>query len=322
MPTSPSDMLIKNREQAHKGLLDRDTVVTDVEKNLMPWLDLIRDLVNYGTNLVVRSITTSDKKTKDKIVLSVLLRQAVAMLDGVEVQLSKGCLHSAHLQMRALFEASVYIDWILSSDAEKKARYYLVHNLRRKRLWASRMQSGSPEAASFAKDTNRFKFDISPEAEQKAKQDIASIDQILTHPDLAPINADFDAAKKARKYDVSWHEPFGLRSFAAVARATGQSALYVFLYSIASEVMHSSNDDQHVEVTGGKVRLKAIRSLEQFDHVFRFSVSVALQLYRRILEEYRPGELTTFSRKYVEEWQKQYLNFLKVNYSTTEMISL
>jgi len=51
----------------------------------------------------------------------------------------------------------------------------------------------------------------------EGQQDIASIDQILAHPDLAPINANFDPAKKARKYDVSWHEPFGLRGFAAVA---------------------------------------------------------------------------------------------------------
>jgi len=34
-----------------------------------------------------------------------------------------------------MFEASVYIDWMLAGDRENKAAYYYVHNLLRLRLW-------------------------------------------------------------------------------------------------------------------------------------------------------------------------------------------
>jgi hypothetical protein len=86
--------------------------------------------------------------------------------------------------------------------------------------------------------------------------------------------------------------------------------------------MHSSSDDQHVQFEEGKVRIKPIRSLAGFETVFRFSVSLALALYRKILTEYRPGELASFSRKYLEQWQSQYLNFLKIEYNIAESISL
>lgn len=91
MPANFEDMLIKVREHEHPALLDRENVTADAEKHLKPWLDLVRDLVNYGTNLIVRCVQSSERKTKDRVVLTILLRQAVAMLDSVEVLLSKGC---------------------------------------------------------------------------------------------------------------------------------------------------------------------------------------------------------------------------------------
>ena len=325
MPATFEDMLIKLREQEHPALLDRKTVTADAEKHLTPWLDLIRDLVNYGTNLIVRCVQSSERKTKDRVVLTILLRQAVAMLDSVEVLLSKGCSHTANLQMRALFEAAVYIDWILASDSERKALYYHVHNLRRKRMWAGRTQPGSPEATNFAAEMGKYGLNLTDDLKERSRQQVQEIDQILAQPELAVINADFDAAnaKRRLKRDVAWYVPLGPQNFAAIARATGNSALYVILYSGASEVMlHSSSDDQHVQFEGGKLTIKQIRSLVGFEPVFRFSVSIALDLYRKILQEYRSGELPAFSRKYVEQWQKHYLNFVKINYEIAQVITI
>jgi hypothetical protein len=156
------------------------------------------------------------------------------------------------------------------------------------------------------------------------RKHIQAIDQILAHPELAGSNADFDAAKTRRKikHDLAWYATLGSRNFAAVARETGNAALYAILYSGASEVMHSSSDDQHVHFAEGKLMMKRIHSLSGFESVFRFSVSITLALYRKILQEYRPGELQTFSRKYVEVWQKQYMHFLKINYEVAEVITI
>lgn len=246
------------------------------------------------------------------------------MLDGIEVLLSQGCTHAANLQMRALFEAAVYITWILAADSERKALYYHVHNLRRKRLWASRTEPGSPEAAAFATEMGKYHSSLSDEIKGKAKQQAQEIDHILANPKLAPINADFEAAKLKRrlKRDVAWYVPLGHANFAEIARATGHRSLYAILYSGTSEVMHSSSDDHHVEFEAGKLTIKPIRSFVGFELVFRLSVSIALDLYRNILNEYRPGELPAFSRKYVEEWQKHYMTELRIKYQTAQVITI
>jgi hypothetical protein len=324
MPATFGQMLIKLREQSHPAILDRDAVIADAEKHLTPWLDLIRDLVNYGTNLIVRCVNSSERKTKDKVILAILLRQAVAMLDGVEVLLSKGATHPANLQMRALFEAYVYIDWILAGDSQRKAQYYTVHNLRRKRLWASRTQTGSPDALEFAAEMGKYGLNITTELQERSREQMKKIDRILALPELASVNADFDAVRAKRKLprEVAWYVPLGPKSVSAIARATGHAALYALLYSAASEVMHSSSEDQHVEFEAGKLTIKPIRFLGGFEPVFRFSVSIALDLYRKILHEYRYEELPAFTRKYVEQWQKQYLSFLKIKYESVEVIAI
>jgi hypothetical protein len=308
-----ASMLIRVGENEFKPLLDRDRALIDVNRHLRPWLDLIRDVTNYGTNLIPRCFSSSEKKFKDVVVIGILLRQVVAMLDSVEILLSQGAPHPANLQMRALFEAYVYIEWILESDAEKKASYYYVHNLRRKRLWASRTQPGSPEAQEFAAIMGKLNVQVTQEAIEAAKRQIQEIDRVLSDQKFVPIGQDFEKHRKGKR-DPAWYVPLGEKSFAAVTRAVHKEFLYVY-YSLASEVTHTSTYDPHVSFAGDKVMFEPIRYLKGFESVLRFSLSVALLTYMRILREYRPGELPAFGRKYKENWQKEFMNFLNIKYA-------
>lgn len=308
-------MLVKVGENEFKPLLDREKVIADIKEHLRPRIELIRDLTNYGTNLIPRCFNSSEKKLKDAVVLAILLRQAVAMLDAVEILLSSGAAHAAHLQMRALFEASVYIEWILESDSENKAAYYYVHNLRRKRLWASRTQTGSAESQEFIAMMDKSDLPVSDKLREDARRQIQDIDRVLSQPKFAAICKDFETHRKG-KHDPAWYAPLGQRSFASITRKIGSGSQYVILYSGASEVMHTSSYEHHVKF-GDKLTFQPIRSLERFEHVWRFSVGPALSTFRRILEEYRPGELRAFSLKYVEKWQEEFMNFLQIKYETS-----
>ena len=253
---------------------------------------------------------------KDAVVLAIFLRQAVAMLDGVEILLSSGASHVANLQMRALFEASVYIDWTLEGDSEKKASYYYVHNLRRKRLWASRAQSGSAEAQKFVAMLNESGVTIDDKLKESTKRQIEEIDRALSRPNLAQINKDFEEHRKGKPYDPAWYVPLGQRNLGTIARTVGKGTQYAIFYSGASEVMHTSSYEPHVRIGAGQLTFQPIRSLEGFDNVLRFSPTIAFSTFRKILNEYRPGELPLFSRKYVEKWQQEFMNFPQIKYET------
>lgn len=309
-------MLIKVRENEFKPILDRDRVVADIEKNLKPWIDLLSDVTNYGSNLIPRCFSSSKRSLKDVVVLAILLRQVVAMLDGVEILLSRGASHAANPQMRALFEASVFIAWILEGDSEKKAIYYYVHNLRRKRLWASRTQPNSAESQEFIAMMNNVGVKISDEITESGAQQVRDIDRVLSQPRLAEVNKDFETQHKRRTFDPAWYVPLGLHSFRAVARAVNQVPLYTILYSGASEVMHASSYEHHVIIGKGEITFQPIRSMEGFANVLHFSITIAFSTFRRILAEYRAEELPAFSRKYKENWQRDFMNFPRITYET------
>ena len=200
----------------------------------------------------------------------------------------------------------------------------MCHNLRRKRIWAKRTEPGSPESAAFATEMGKYNLKVTDDLKQKSKHQAQEIDRILATPELSSIDAEFETAKTKRrsKRDVAWYVPLGPQNFAEITRITGHRSLYAILYSGASEVMHSSNDSQHVEFEAGKLVIKPIRSFAGFELIFRFSVGIALDLYRRVLEEYRPGECPAFSRKYIEEWRKHYMTELKIKYETAQVITI
>jgi hypothetical protein len=77
--------------------------------------------------------------------------------------------------------------------------------------------------------------------------------------------------------------------------------------------MHSSSYDRHIKL-GKKLTIQPIRWMDQFQAIFHFSLSMAISAYRAVLHEYRPDELVNFSRKYLEKWQKDFLDFPKIVY--------
>lgn len=315
MPTS--GMLIKVPESEFKGLLDRDKTHADINEHLQPWLRLIRDITSYGTHLIPRCMSDSNRNLADAVILATLLRQVVAMLDGIEILLSNGAVYAAHLQMRALFEASVYMDWIVESDTDRKAAYYYVHNLRRMRVWADRLQPGSREWQEFGSVVNDFRIKIGDEVRDSAKTRAQAIDHALSQPKYAGINKAFDESRKGKRHDPAWYAlllPEGQRNLGTISKAVGRESLYRLLYSGASEVMHASNYGHHLEYSEGKLSLVPIRLLKGFDIVLSFSLSIAIHTYERALRKYRPDELPAFARKYLENWRNEFRNMPKIQY--------
>jgi hypothetical protein len=306
------DLLIKVPESEFKALLDRDGVVAAIKEHLRPWTGLVNDITSYGTNLIPRCFNSSGRKLEDVMLLAVLLRQVVAMIDGVDILLSNGAVHAANLQMRALFEASVYIDWILLGDSEKKAVYYYVHNLRRRRQWAMLAQPGTKQSQDFTEMLNKVGMPIGDNVRDSAQSRIKDIDRILSQPTFAAVSADFEKRREKKAFDPAWYVPLGERSLRTMSKKVDKAALYVFLYGGASEVMHASSYEHHVKFGLGEVTFEPIRSVEGFGNVFHFTLAVTISTFRRILREYRPEELGTFARKYVEKWQKEFMNFPKI----------
>src|SRR6188508_643668 len=124
--------LRKAETGAYSPILDRPEADAHVQQHFSNPVAVLAEMVDYGTHLIPRCWASSDKRLTDVVLLPVLTKQAVGLLDAAQVLLSAGAVNPATLQLRALFEISVYVRWIVRRDTDRRARAYYVANLRRR----------------------------------------------------------------------------------------------------------------------------------------------------------------------------------------------
>lgn len=279
-------------------------------------------MVNYGSNLIPRCFTSSNRKLEDTIILGVLLRQTVAMFDAIDVMLSHAAVYPCYLQIRAIFEASLYLEWMMKEDTENKAKYFYVANLRQERVWANRTQRGLVENIAF-ENIMKPLGDTIPETTDRISSEgleyLQEINRVLAQPSFADIDHAFDSYRKNKKfkYDPDWYKPYnpsGPQSVRALAGELERLHEYELIYVLSSEVIHSNSQKHHIKFLNGRVEFTPIRYLEGIDNVISFGIGIILKIYVNILNYYRPDELPNFSKKYVENWRPKFMNIPGVTY--------
>jgi len=304
-------------ENPHLRMLDREGPAKVVQQNFTPQLDLLQQLTNFGSNLVLRAYNSSGRKLEDAISCYVLLKHFVSMLDATEILLRSGAVHAAHLPARAAFEASLYVHWILVSDPEKKARYYYVANLRNERLWALRGMQGSAEGQAFAEGLKDLAFDIhanEPNLSGDARKYLAEVNRILSQPEYKSIDEEFEKKKGRAKYDPEWYKVLGPKSIRELAGSLKRLPEYDLFYSKASQVTHTASYKDHLRFLAHAVRYKPVRNVDGLDSLLHFVMQLAVRTFQLILQYYRPGELRNYWKTYLEEWRQPFLNVTSVKY--------
>jgi hypothetical protein len=244
------------------------------------------------------------------------------MLDGAAVILANGCVFASYLQLRCVFETSVYLRWIVGADSERRARAFYTQHLRRKLLWINRADQGTPEQQAFSQDLEDL--DLSRDFLQnlpagEIDRQREEIQGILTSDTYRDLNKAFISRRGKRKYDPDWFEvvhPSGVSvSVRTLAKEVGRLSAYRLIYDKSSEIMHAQAVAQQIHVRGGVVSVWPLRELREFGHVAQLVMGEALGLFRLLIERYRPAEGNNFAAKYLDEWREVYLHPRGVRYN-------
>lgn len=109
-------------------VLDRRGPRSLLRRRASSQLQVLQNIVDYGVLLLERCLRDSERRAEDVVLLSVLLRQAIAMGDAVHLNLFPGAIYAAHLPLRSLFEARLSIEWILTQGKERWGAYWLIQS--------------------------------------------------------------------------------------------------------------------------------------------------------------------------------------------------
>ena len=310
------------KEGEFKKLLDRGKNIADAKQCFSDYIELLIDIVDYGNWLLPRAYDSSNKKLVDAIVIGVLLKQVIAMTDSVAILISNGTAYPASLSIRTALEASLYLDWILKGDSEKKVNYYYVSNLRDYRLWALRIIKGTPEEQKFSNDiqdlTTYFENFNKPDIQEMTKKQLSAVERILDLGNFKIINLELEELYKKLKRELNWYhtlvKPPNLKQ---ISKEVGRYPEYGFIYSSGSKTTHTSDDGDHIHFSinntkNTKVIFEPIRSLKEIDSTICYGAGIAIETYMSIIKYYRKGELSNFVQKYKNDWQRTYLSVTNV----------
>ena len=198
IPETKSNEFILNRKYDEQFIAD----------NLQQFLDVLDDVVNYGTHLILRCINDSEKSIKDVVVVTILLKQLIEQLDASSVLLKSGCVLPTYLNLRSAFEASVFIEWIINSDADEKAKAYYIWNIRRTLKWHYRVTKGTDENKAILQEMEQIEhkpsFIHNTEIQQEARKEINRLEQYLCREEYVLLNEKFDKLK-IKLRDSNWY---------------------------------------------------------------------------------------------------------------------
>lgn len=299
---------------SNKCLLDRDTIDQFVAINLSPTIGLLRELVDYGVDLLDKC-GQHGGSLSDLVIKAHFFKHAVTMLDAIEIQLSRGAVFSANVSARSMLETYIYLKWILETDTERRGRQFYVWYLSHMRTFVRRFLPNTPEYNHFNKQLSTLSDmkDLTKRTalEKDAKKQDADITALLTNKNNNLINNYFDKLKR-KNYDVAWYRPAGPHSIRDMTKQLKLESEYYYFYSQFSNITHTGAFEKHVKFNGKAVVFEPIRSPEGIDILINVVVTLTLRVFILIIKKYFPKELKQFTQNYKNRWRGPFLSLPNV----------
>lgn len=293
----------------HRDVLDREGSASEAAQFFAPTLELMKEVVDYGTNLLVRCLRASSGEMDAMVSIAVLGKQVIAALDAVEQLASTGSALGTRVVARSMLEASLYCEWVLAASSKQRARAYYVADLRRELSRFRRMLPGSPQNSQLRADMGHLYEDLSldvPNGTEYIENRILELETHLGSESFVEINSEFNRLRKESGREPRWHQVVGARTLRDVAKQVGRLADYTIFYSTYSDETHSSSRRSHLVVADSTAVLHPIRHLDQLGGVCRMCLTFAFRTYRALLIAHRPDELPAIARLFRTDWADRF----------------
>jgi hypothetical protein len=299
MPTKPLETVIY-----------RELQILRAGKFLEVATPLFQELVNYGSNALIRSATSSVREENEDLAALNLYRHILELTDAFEVMIANACVAPTIPIVRSIFEALLGLEYILESNStyvQRSLSWLAIYLQKRISLYES-MISESPRGKEFLASLRKDKWIHNiPELPQDKVQD--AIDNLKNLLNRAQFE---DIVIEIEKMDgtPNWYQLFGgPANIQQLAYHLDRHSHYDFLYRQWSTVAHAQDFSHFLGVDStGEGGIRGIRDVGQIQDISRFVASFFLEATRKILLEFRPGE--SFSTYYESEVREL---FLQVN---------
>ena len=286
-------------------LLDRDICKVASKETLAIAGPLLRELVNYSTNVFQRCL--DDAVKKDKALTHVPLysqyHNLITVSDGFEVLLTQSCTVAAMPLLRTAFESMLGISYILETDYEQRAFSWLVCTMNdMKGRYDNRPEHHREEYARDLSDE-----DINEATSFHLPDEIRNgLETLLTSEIFIRYHNEYIRLRDRLHRPPTWFGLFnGPGTIRQLAKRFNREHMYDNLYRRWSAVTHAANSHSYVyDNLSKKPKFIPIRTNNDMVRFSAIAASFLSISTLKIIQYFRPGEAKSVGRWYTQEIQK------------------
>lgn len=293
------------------AILDPEYGGDQVRRHLSTSVAIGREMASYSADLIVRFLHTAEPEVKNLVIVAGLFRQCLVMFDGALTCLEHGAVSAAIPLNRALLEASLALDWVITMGAERWSHQFYVSSLRQNLIWIHRGLPGTPENTQYFKDLGAMAgdFDMSADAVARRTQDEADTVALLSREPYKSINAAAELyrnppAPQRKRSEPNWYA-YGdgaTSNVADMAARLERSGEYAVFYRYGSYYVHGALAEMHSYVANGEAHIYPVRDLRQYPTVFSNIGGLMMTAIVKITQHYRPDELAAIGDTRLKRW--------------------
>jgi len=264
----------------------------------------VEETVNFGTQVFAWCNEGAAGHSDEVAPLILSLRHALQMFDAISVLIKEGVVEPCNHHLRSAFESVLTIEYILEGSLEKRAMAFMVwHVHQRKKLYNKydpQTEMGKQLVASL-EGSPVENVSVEEEFDLEAAQE--NLDSLLKKEKYQEAEAEYQRLRDRGKRNPDWYEFYGgPRSIEQLAREVDKEHWYQVVYRQWSRSVHATNI-----ITGNLLSAEdgtAIPSLRQpfeVESKVSFCITLAIQVYRSMIEELAPERKKVFKKWYTRE---------------------
>lgn len=296
-----------------------DLLPLPLEPLAVPYMDLYHDalheLVCFGTHILAWNLKQGKGKEgqRNEIDLAVplLFRHIIELIDAVAVQVKVGVIVPTKVQLRALLEAQMSLEYMLEKDRKRRAACFLIVDHYRKLNFYKKLAADTVEHKKLAADLKEhgdFLPNFSPV--RAADGAVKNQEHLVANPIYAEVRKEYLARtnQNTKNLDIKWYALYdGPNSVIWLARRLKKFDVYEFFYRAWSNPTHGTDLSTGVLVkaqpgdsrgTGAFIQL---RNLQEAYPVVSQTIMFTLTIFHLMATKVVPEHKKEFG-----EWHQRY----------------
>lgn len=277
----------------YKPLLDRKRSVADAQPIIAVACPLLREVINHASWAFRRCDAASDEHAGENEDLApfVLYRHLIELADSAEVLFASACANGAVPVVRAAFEASVSLDYILQTDYTRRSLAwtcaYLNDRIAMHERLDTRTAAGRAFGTVFSDELNGAEL-----AAYDAAPRVSGLRKVLDREQFREVREEHRKWAKKLRRPPDWFQLVGETSRRTVARAVGRETEYLSFYGEWSGFSHAADAAPYIASSdrAGVVAFLGVRSPQQMPYRAFLVVSWLLRATRIMIDHFRPDE--------------------------------